>query len=58
MNVMYSRKSRRDSVTDEQLERWRRELEKEEPKEWGANSMTIAPSNMFGSPKPKSEAKP
>jgi len=35
---------------DEQYERWIRELEEESPKEWQANSMTAAPSNMFGSP--------
>jgi len=38
-------------VKYEQWKRWMKELEKEEPKEWEANPMTTAPTNMFGSPR-------
>jgi len=38
-------------MTDEQWERWMRELEKEEPKEWEANPLTNEAGNMFGAPK-------
>ena len=41
-------------MKDEQYERWIRELEKEEPKEWEANPITGGiGGNMFGLSKEK-----
>jgi len=40
---------------DEQWERWMRNLEKEEPKEWEANPIFKGIGNVFGSPKSKNE---
>lgn len=35
--------------SDEQWERWMKELEEEEPKEWEANPIAGGFGNMFGS---------
>jgi len=38
-------------MTDEQWERWMRQIDEESPKEWEANPITMAPANMYGCPK-------
>ena len=43
-------------MTDEQYERWRKELEKEAPKEWESNSQTSHSGNIYGSPKKEAKA--